>query len=283
MASQPLCEVFGYSVDDFSAQANRHRQLKLCPFKNDQPCTKNKADDPLGVCSMWEGDSPVIICPTRFMQGGQILTDTKKFLLPNTVDPQIVYEVRLVDSIGQNIGRIDGVFIEQIGGHITDFGPLEIQAVYISGNIRHHFEYYIADPEHRYNQINPDERYPRPDWLSSVKRIVHQFNAKGTILISAWGKRMALVAQTKFYDNFTLIHGIPQVDKKDADIGIFLYEHLHDEANNSYNISLEQTIYINFDELLKRFSSIQAGNVQDFITVLEEKARPKVARSRRAA
>jgi hypothetical protein len=52
---QPLCEVFGYLVDNFTPEAIHHRINKLCPYKNDQPCTKDKADDPLGVCSMWEG------------------------------------------------------------------------------------------------------------------------------------------------------------------------------------------------------------------------------------
>jgi hypothetical protein len=61
-------------------------------------------------------------------------------------------------------------------------------------------------------------------------------------------------------------------------LGIFLYNHLYDETKNRYNLLLEQTIYIRFDELLKRFSSIQAGNIQEFIAVLEEKARKKARR-----
>lgn len=167
---QPLCEVFGYPVDNFSLEAIRHRQYKLCPFKNDLPCTKDKADDPLGVCTMWDGNTPVIICPIRFLQNNKILDDTKKFLLSNTPDPKIVYEVRLVDLMKQNIGRIDGVFIDQdLNGRVTNFGALEIQAVYISGNIRHHFEFYMADPANRYDQMNPNEKYPRPKVIKSKK------------------------------------------------------------------------------------------------------------------
>jgi hypothetical protein len=273
----PLCEVFGYPADNFSQDAIRNRQNKLCPFKNINPqlCTKDKANDPLGVCSIWEGKNPVITCPARFLQDRKILVDTKKFLLSNTLDPKIIFEVGLVDLSKRPIGRIDCVLIdEDANGKITDFGALEIQAVYISGNIRRHFEYYIADPANRHNQTNPNPlNPPRPDWLSSVKRIVHQFNSKGTILINAWGKRMALVAQIQFYNNFKLIHGIPEIEENDADIGIFLYNHIYDPEKNVYNLCLERTIYIKFDELLKRFSSIEAGNVEDFISVLEAKAR----------
>ncbi len=90
---------------------------------------------------------------------------------------------------------------------------------------------------------------------------------------------MALVAQTRFYDNFNLIHGIPEVEEKDAEIGIFLYNHTHNQEQNGYNLSLERTVYFRFDELLKRFSSIQAGRVEDFVAVLEKKTRSKVLRS----
>jgi hypothetical protein len=49
----PLAEVFGFPATDMSASANRHRTKRLCPFNNKVPnCTKDKAQDPLGVCSV---------------------------------------------------------------------------------------------------------------------------------------------------------------------------------------------------------------------------------------
>jgi len=274
MPNQPLCEVFGYPVSNFSQDANHARTNKICPYKPGMAaCTKDKANDPLGVCSMWDGATPVILCPVRFLESGTIFQAVNEFLLPGVQNPRMVYEVRLVDAAGQNIGRIDGVLVGQENGTVTDFGALEIQAVYISGNIRSHFAYYIADPQNHYQTGNPAEKYPRADWLSSVKRIVHQFNAKGAILITEWGKRMALVAQSAFYRNFTLIHGIPETTPDKADIAIFLYQHVHNPIENRYNLKLEQTVYIEFGELLKRFTSIQAGNIEDFVAVLERKIR----------
>jgi len=45
MPNQPMAEVFGYKIDDFSAEAQRHR---LCLFNNKVPnCTKDKVNDPL--------------------------------------------------------------------------------------------------------------------------------------------------------------------------------------------------------------------------------------------
>jgi hypothetical protein len=59
--NQPLAEVFGHLPTDFSPKANRYRKHKLCPFNNKVPsCTKDKAKDPLEVCSVYNGDNPVI-------------------------------------------------------------------------------------------------------------------------------------------------------------------------------------------------------------------------------
>ena len=66
---QPLSEVFGYLINDQSESAKRYRSKRLCPFNNKVPnCTKDKAENPLGVCSVFYGDEPVITCPIRFRE-----------------------------------------------------------------------------------------------------------------------------------------------------------------------------------------------------------------------
>ncbi|ABL65930.1 conserved hypothetical protein [Chlorobium phaeobacteroides DSM 266] len=61
---QPLAEVFGFRVNDHSARAKRYRAHRLCPFNNKIPnCTKDKAKNPLGVCSIFHNNNTVITCP----------------------------------------------------------------------------------------------------------------------------------------------------------------------------------------------------------------------------
>ena len=61
MPKQPLAEVFGFPVDNLSPEADRYRGNKLCPFNNKVPsCTKDKAKNPLGVCSVFERDQAII-------------------------------------------------------------------------------------------------------------------------------------------------------------------------------------------------------------------------------
>ncbi len=54
----PLAEVFGFPPAASDTSAKRHRTKRLCPFNNKVPnCTKDKAQDPLGVCSVVHGNS----------------------------------------------------------------------------------------------------------------------------------------------------------------------------------------------------------------------------------
>ena len=70
MAKQPMAEVFGFPIDNDTRGARRYRNYRLCPYGNIVPnCTKDKADSPLGVCSVWHNDDKVITCPVRFRGG----------------------------------------------------------------------------------------------------------------------------------------------------------------------------------------------------------------------
>lgn len=143
----PLCEVFGHPFNNVSRKAEADRSQALCPFQNKFPkCTKDKANDPLGGCSTYENGSPIIICPVRFRQDWRILSDVFPFLLPGIKDYQYVPEVRMKDGEGNEVGNIDAVLANYRNGQVIDFGALEIQAVYISGNIRNPFEHYMTNP-----------------------------------------------------------------------------------------------------------------------------------------
>src|ERR1700722_16268158 len=101
MPRHPLAEVFGFRFDDMSPEAIRHRQFKLCPFGNKVPnCTKDKAEDPLGTCSVFggAGNADVIVtCPVRFRQNWKIATDAAEFFFPPGARWTTVTEVTLPD------------------------------------------------------------------------------------------------------------------------------------------------------------------------------------------
>jgi len=130
---QPLSEVFGYLIDDQSAKANRYRSLRLCPFNNKVPnCTKDKAKNPLGVCSIYYQEHPVITCPIRFREEWLITDDAASFFFKEDATWTSLTEVRLNDAHGKTAGNIDVVLVAyDDAGKVYDFGALEVQAVYI--------------------------------------------------------------------------------------------------------------------------------------------------------
>ena len=79
----PLAEVFGFPPGNFSARATHYRKHKLCPYNNKVPsCTKDRANAPLGVCSIWTGNELAITCPIRFRQDWRIASDAAAFFFP---------------------------------------------------------------------------------------------------------------------------------------------------------------------------------------------------------
>jgi hypothetical protein len=228
---QPLAEVFGFPTHDLSEQAERYRRLKLCPFNNIVPnCTKDKANDPLGVCSIYQTETAneqsdvIITCPIRFRQDWVIAEQAASFFFGDSIAWTSLSEVRLKDKTGQSAGNIDLVLVAYDDrGQVIDFGALEVQAVYISGNVRKPFDYYMSDRAVRWNMdwSKLADYYPRPDFLSSSrKRLAPQLIYKGSIL-KVWHKKQAVALQRSFYET---LPPLPEVDPAHAEIAWFLYD-----------------------------------------------------------
>ncbi len=97
---------------------------------------------------MYDGDQMAITCPIRFRQDWRIATDAAGFFFPPGTLWTSLTEIRLNDRNNTSAGNIDVVLVaydEQ--GNVTDFGALEVQAVYISGNIRKPFAFYYDATE----------------------------------------------------------------------------------------------------------------------------------------
>src|SRR4051812_24567443 len=106
----PLAEVFGYPIGNITNDAANHRNGRLCPYNNPSGpnCTKNSVIDPLGVCSIVDGNALAITCPVRFRESNLIVSDAAQFFFPDSRRPPIALtEVRLNDKHGKSAGNID--------------------------------------------------------------------------------------------------------------------------------------------------------------------------------
>lgn len=272
---RPLAEVFGYLVGDQSDSAKRHRSHRLCPFNNKVPnCTKDKARDPLGVCSIYHENEPVITCPIRFRQDWIITGDAASFFFKDGAYWSSLTEVRLNDAYGKSAGNIDVVLVAYDDrGRVIDFGALEIQAVYISGNVREPFEHFMSDPEHNvFMNWSRESNFPRPDYLSSSrKRLVPQLLYKGEIL-HRWGKKIAVALNKSFFVTLPTLNRVP---KNDAEVAWLIYDlELHVEEGQRagrYHLTKVDEVFTEFEPALLSITTPSPGRMEDFMRLLQEK------------
>ena len=265
--SQPLAEVFGFPYNNHSERAERYRNQTLCPYNNKVPsCTKNSVANPLGICSVFEAGRPVITCPTRFREDWRILEDAASFFFSPGTRYTAVPETRLDDAEGHSAGNIDFVLIAfDDHGRIADFGALEVQSVYISGNVSGPFNQYMATrPDHVFSWSGN----VRPDYLSSSrKRLVPQLIYKGGIL-RAWRKKTAVAIQKAFYESLPTL---PIVEKDEADIAWLIYDLVLDEETNLYHLTQDKIVYTNSEVVLARITTARAGDISRFLDRLQQK------------
>lgn len=276
MAKQPLAEVFGFPIDNRTPEAERYRGKKLCPYNNRVPnCTKDKAENPLGVCSVLDQEHAVITCPVRFRQDWRIADDAADFFFAPGAQWTSLTEIRLNDRHGRSAGNIDVVLIAyDSAGRITDFGALEVQAVYISGNVRAPFERYLASPhEHATMDWSGQRLYPRPDYLSSSrKRLAPQLLFKGGILHS-WGKKQAVAVDRHF---FATLPSMDEVARDEAELAWLIYDLQLDTNANRYRQTLIRTVYTRFRPTLDRITVAEPGDMSEFVGHIQARLSAKL-------
>ncbi|MGH9845869.1 MAG: NotI family restriction endonuclease [Blastocatellia bacterium] len=275
MPKHPIAEAFGFPIINQTATAQRYREHRLCPFNNKVPnCTKDKANDPLGVCSIFDGEETTITCPVRFRENWLIAEHAAEFFFPAKTKWTSLTEVRINNKHGRSAGNIDVVLVSyDERGQVTDFGSLEIQAVYISGNIRRPFQEFMKSSEMTDFDWTREKHYPRPDYLSSSrKRLAPQMIFKGGIL-KEWKKKQAVAIDKGFY---ATLPTLKQVEQSKADIAWLVYDLALNKQRRTYELTLHQTIYTEFNSALNQITTAEAGPVDDFIEHLQEKLDEKL-------
>ena len=266
--NNPIAEVFGFPISNQEENAIYYRENRLCPFHNRFPnCTKDKADDPLGVCSIFHGKDKVITCPSRFREEWKILHDAASFVWPKGTRWTSLPEIKLIDANGLSAGNIDYVIVSyDTEGLITDFASIEVQGVYISGNLRNPFKQYMKRPSPDFEWTG--RNFPHPDYLSSSrKRLIPQMLYKGGIF-KEWGKKQCVAIQKSF---FAALPSLPQTTKEKADIAWFLYDLKYSTTDNRNHLVLTDTIYTEVHTALEKVIHTKPGTISNFVSILQGK------------
>lgn len=269
----PLAEVFGFPWNNLSREAERHRENRLCPFNNRVPsCTKDKAKDPLGVCSIYQEDcmTATITCPVRFRERWLIAQDAASFFFKEDTKWTSLTEVPISDGNGEAAGNIDVVLVAYDShGHVTDFGALEVQGVYVSGNVRRPFDAYMGK-----RHIDPnidwfgEKDCPRPDYLSSSrKRLIPQLLYKGRLL-SWWDKKMAVAVHRSL---FTTLPKVRSASVRTAELAWLVYDLTHQSDAKSFELTHYRSVYTSLQAVLKKMATPKPAKIEHFVRQLQER------------
>lgn len=263
----PLAEVFGYPASDFSEEARSARSNKPCPFNRKTPdCRKDRKDDPLGTCSINRDGEAIITCPTRFTEDWTIAKDAARFFFDPGDDYTILREYQLKDANGEVAGNVDLVLAKlDAGRQVVDFGAVEVQSVYITGNMRDAFEHYMEDPTGRvgFDWSSHLEQtggyYPSPDWRSSHKRLFRQLVSKGSIL-NDLGKKQAVTIQRQFYESMPELSEVPS---EEADMIWLIYDLIEDEKTGYPKLKRVDSFHTTHDLALEEIEYFETPDTDE--------------------
>ena len=236
--SNPLAEVFGFPIVNESEPAKLNRNQRLCPFNNvASKCTKTRADDPLGVCSVYDRGKPVITCPVRFTEDWLFVVDAPDFFFKPDARYRLLRNVRLKRN-GGLVGNIDNMIILfDDEGEVLDCVSLEIQAVFISGDLYGPFRAYLENPTSKFDWGGVSD-YPSPDYFLSLrKQLVRQV----TSIHSAFKGRIkrAIAIQTYLFEQ---LPDFPEVSKEEANLSWFLYDLVEDKNKKVFRLKLNRIV-----------------------------------------
>jgi hypothetical protein len=90
---------------------------------------------------------------------------------------------------------------------------------------------------------------------------------KGNIL-REWGKKTAVALHRNFFDTLPVL---PEVKKTKADIAWLIYDLKEIKSKKCFSLRRYKTVYTPFSAALERISKSEAGDVSDFLQMLQAK------------
>lgn len=241
-----ISEVFGFGVEDRSAKAKQIRNDKLCPIKN-SPCTKSSRKDPIGICSLSDGEYAASLCPDRFLEKNKIFKDAGKIAFGECSRIAVFPEIRILkiekddeNSRERKIGKVDFLIGKIDNKKIVDFAAVEVQAVYFSGaEIRTPLKFFLKN-----EMLDLPNSDRRPDFRSSAqKRLIPQLQLKVPVF-RRWGKKFFVVVDSKFFNE---LPNFPHSSPANSEITWLAYP--IKKSGSSYIMGEPDKIYSNWDEI----------------------------------
>ncbi|ACR31953.1 NotI family restriction endonuclease [Burkholderia glumae] len=219
-----VVELFGKAVDAPGIEWQKTIAEQGCPFLAKR-CYKIRKSNPeisIGSCTVLYGRplEPIIICPTRLIERGQIFVDCLHLLTCHEPGN----ELHLVSEVSVPGGSIDYVLVSTKDGKIRDFVGIELQTLDTTGTVWPERQRLLKELGVARN--DNDEESTKPfgmNWKMTAKTILVQMHHKVQTFEHV-NRKLVLVVQDKFLAYMTGEFKFDHV-KNPAAIGDSL--HLH--------------------------------------------------------
>jgi len=271
MKHKTASEIFGKNPIN-NSQADLVKSIKsngyVCPFIG-RKCKKQSRliNYPMGVCSVFNNDVPVITCPQRFDQEQIVLKNVAKEFMGGTKNTLSFSEVKL-----KGIGTFDYVLLrhKELSPKVEDFVIIEVQSYSTTStgklvnNLTDYFSRKIK---------TTDERYAfGMNTYNTIKLSFIQMLNKGMVA-EKWDKNIIWVMQDFIFKNMLKRFEINDNEFSKSKSNHFFIYTLEDKGSE-YKLNLNSKHSFTVEELAKAFSSERTlPDVNKFIEKLEEKVK----------
>lgn len=274
-----IIELFGRATTQTLAWSEIATRQK-CPFLHDKKCFKIRKSEPetsIGVCAIQRGEkeSPVIVCPSRFLQHQKIFLDCLHLLTNHEPgnDVHIVPEVKIPG------GNVDFILASALKGKVVDFVGIELQSLDTTGSIWPERQRFLARHNEATARIDVPDKACGVNWKMTAKTILVQLNHKISTFEHV-GKKLVLITQDCLFDymarEFTLSH-LKKSPPISCSMHFFVYEMSYSASETKWNLQLSERYGTDSDGV-KRCLGIKANpnvELEQIIAVLENKISEK--------
>lgn len=198
-----VVELFGTPTCQKQEDWNQIVTEQQCVFLNKR-CYKVRKSNPgisIGTCTVLYGKNPepVIICPTRLIERGQIFTDC--FHLLTTHEPG--NELHIVSEVSIPGGSVDYFLVSAKDGKVKDFVGIELQTLDTTGTVWPERQRLLAELEvPRSDDAETSNKPFGMNWKMTAKTILVQMHHKVQTFEHVH-KKLVLVIQDKLLEYMT--------------------------------------------------------------------------------
>lgn len=273
-----VVELFTHSAGEPGQNWKTIVKQQQCPFLGKTCCKvrKSDAETSIGTCTVLYGRAaePIIICPTRLIERGQIFIDCMHLL--TTHEPG--NELHIVSEISIPGGTVDYFLVSVRRGRVRDFVGIELQTLDTAGTVwpeRQRLLKELRVP--RRNKAETSQKSYGMNWKMTAKTILIQMHHK-TQTFEHVNKKLVLVTQDKLLVYMTKEFNFGHLSTPPT-VGDSVHFHAYGmtkQQDHSYRLTLQSRLSTDADGIA-RCLGLQAEarvELEEIVKALQAKISP---------